>query len=81
MMIDARNYSVQETLKNGLRVTIRAIRPDDRDAVIATLKGLDEKTIYLRFFELRRKVSDRELTEASDVDRRTTRRITRSRTL
>ncbi len=68
MMVDARNYSVQETLKNGLRVTIRAIRPDDRDAVIATLKGLDEKTIYLRFFELRRKVSDRELTEATDVD-------------
>jgi len=28
-MIDARNYAARETLKNGLQVAIRAIRPDD----------------------------------------------------
>jgi hypothetical protein len=30
-MIDARNQAVRETLKNGLQVTIRAIRPDDTE--------------------------------------------------
>jgi RimJ/RimL family protein N-acetyltransferase len=67
-MIDARNYSVQETLKNGLRVTIRAIRPDDRDALRAAFKELEERTVYLRFFGPKQEISHRELMEATDVD-------------
>ena len=46
-MIDARNYAVHERLKNGLQVTIRAIRPDDRDALQAAFKELDKRTILL----------------------------------
>ncbi|MDA8239381.1 MAG: hypothetical protein M0Z67_03295 [Nitrospiraceae bacterium] len=49
-MTDARNYSARETLKNGLHVTIRSIRPDDRNALMAAFKELDERTLYLRFF-------------------------------
>lgn len=67
-MIDARNYSVQETLKNGLQVTVRAIRPDDRERLLAAFKELDERTLYLRFFGPKQEVSQRELTEATDVD-------------
>jgi RimJ/RimL family protein N-acetyltransferase len=67
-MIDARNYSAQETLKNGLLVTIRAIRPDDREAILAALKELDERTLYLRFFAPKQEFTHRELTEATDVD-------------
>ena len=40
-MIDARNYSAQETLKNGLQVTIRSIRPDDGEALLAAFKELE----------------------------------------
>lgn len=68
LMTDARNYMAQETLKNGLGVTIRAIRPGDRDAVLAALKELDERTVYLRFFGPKQEFSHRELTEATDVD-------------
>jgi RimJ/RimL family protein N-acetyltransferase len=67
-MIDARHYTVAETLKNGLQVTIRAIRPDDRDAILAALKELDERTLYLRFFGPKQEFSHKELTEATDVD-------------
>jgi len=67
-MIDARNYSAQETLKNGLQVTIRAIRPEDRDALIAAIKELEERTVYLRFFGPKNEFSQRELTEATEVD-------------
>lgn len=67
-MTDARSYSVQETLRNGLEVTVRAIRPDDRDAVLAALKELEERTIYLRFFGQKKEFSHRELTEATAVD-------------
>ena len=66
--MDARNYSAQETLKNGLQVTVRAIRPDDRDAVLAALKELDERTVYLRFFGPKQEFTHQELTEATDVD-------------
>ena len=67
-MIDARNYKAQETLKNGLQVTIRAIRPEDREALIAALKGLDERTLYYRFFGAKQDFSAQELTAATDVD-------------
>ena len=68
MTIDAKNYSAQETLKNGLQVTIRAIRPDDKERLLAAFKELDERTVYLRFFGPKEEVSPRELTEAIDVD-------------
>jgi len=68
MMIDAKNYSAQETLKNGLQVTIRSIRPDDGEALLAAFKELDERTVYLRFFGLKQEISSKELTEAIEVD-------------
>jgi RimJ/RimL family protein N-acetyltransferase len=67
-MIDARNYAVRETLRNGLQVTIRAIRPDDRDALLAAFKELDRRTIHLRFFGPKKDLSERELTAATEVD-------------
>ena len=67
-MMDAKNYKVQETLRNGLQVTFRAIRPHDRDAILAALKELDERTLYLRFFGPKQDFSHKELTEATDVD-------------
>jgi len=67
MTTDARNYSAQETLKNGLQVTMRAIRPDDIEPLKAAFKELDERTVYLRFFGLKQ-VSHNDLTKAADVD-------------
>ena len=67
MMTDARNYSARETLKNGLQVTVRAIRPDDRERLLAAFKELDERTVYLRFFGPKQ-VSNKALTEATEVD-------------
>jgi RimJ/RimL family protein N-acetyltransferase len=68
MMTDSKNYSAQETLKNGLQVTIRAIRPDDRDALSTAFKELEERTVYLRFFGPKKEMSTRELTAATEVD-------------
>jgi hypothetical protein len=33
-MIDAKTYNVAETLRNGMDVTIRAIRADDKEALL-----------------------------------------------
>jgi len=66
-MRDARNYSAQEILKNRLQVTVRAIRPDDKEMLMAAFKELDERTVYLRFFGAKQ-VTNQVLTEATDVD-------------
>lgn len=50
---------VTTTLKNGLPVTIRELRPDDRERMAQAVRGLDAQTIYTRLFSHRK-----ELTEA-----------------
>jgi RimJ/RimL family protein N-acetyltransferase len=67
-MIDAKNYAATETLKNGLQITIRAIKPDDREAFLAAFKGLEDRSLYYRFFSPKTKLSEQELTAAVEVD-------------
>ena len=57
-MANPRDYVAAETLKNGLAVTIRALRPDDRERIAKAIRELDSQSIYLRVF------SHRKLTEA-----------------
>ena len=33
-MIDARDFSVDEILRNGLEVRIRSLRPDDEERIV-----------------------------------------------
>lgn len=58
-MGDLRDYACAETLRNGLAVTIRALRPKDRERVAKAIRQLDRESIYLRLFSYRT-----ELTEA-----------------
>ena len=59
-MGDLRAYACAETLRNGLAVTIRALRPDDRERMAAAVRKLDRESIYMRLFSYRSA-----LTEAS----------------
>jgi ribosomal protein S18 acetylase RimI-like enzyme len=67
-MIDARNYNSQETLKNGMQVTFRAIMPDDKHALLAAFKELEARSIYLRFFGVKKELSQQELKKATEID-------------
>jgi RimJ/RimL family protein N-acetyltransferase len=51
---------VATTLRNGLVVTLRPLRADDRGRVAKLVRGLDAETIYTRLFSHRK-----ELTEAA----------------
>ena len=53
------DYCVCDTLRNGLVVTIRALKPDDREKIARAVRGLDRESIYTRLFGYRN-----ELTEA-----------------
>ena len=65
----ARDYSVNDVLKDGTRVTIRAVRPDDRDRFLEAFRLLEQDSIYTRFFSPRKNdLSDAELDRAVNVD-------------
>ncbi len=58
-MSDPRDFAATETLRNGVAVTIRALRPDDRERMATAVRNLDRESIYTRLFTYRT-----ELTEA-----------------
>jgi GNAT superfamily N-acetyltransferase len=58
-MPDPRDFRCTEVLKNGLAVTIRALRPDDREKMRKAVGELDRDSVYTRLFSYRS-----ELTEA-----------------
>ncbi|HQR10594.1 MAG TPA: GNAT family N-acetyltransferase [Casimicrobiaceae bacterium] len=58
-MTDPREHSWIETLKNGVAVTLRDLRPDDRERIAKAVRQLDRESVYTRLFSYRS-----ELTEA-----------------
>jgi RimJ/RimL family protein N-acetyltransferase len=70
--MDARHYSAHETLRDGLEVQIRSLRPDDADRVAEAFAKLEQETIYLRFFGYKRELTDAdwELIRELDFDTR-----------
>ncbi len=67
-MNDARDYSVSEVMKDGTRVTIRAVRPGDRNRFLEAFRLLEKDSIYTRFFTNRGDPSDAEIDGAVNVD-------------
>jgi len=52
-MSDPRAFAVTETLRNGVTVTIRALRADDRERMANAIRNLDRESIYTRLFSYR----------------------------
>ena len=45
-------------LNNGVSVTLRALRPDDRARMADAVRGLDPQTIYTRLFSHRKELTE-----------------------
>jgi GNAT superfamily N-acetyltransferase len=67
-MLEAANYSAFETLRNGRRVEIRALRPDDRADLIAAVARSSGQSLYRRFFAVKRSFTDSEIEFFLNVD-------------
>ncbi len=61
---------VTSTLKNGLMVTLRELRPDDRERIARAVRGLDAESIYTRLFSHRKELTDAGLDRIMRVDPR-----------
>lgn len=67
-MSDAEQFEVSETLRNGVSVKLRAIRPSDKAGIVDAFGKLDPESVYTRFFQVKGAFSDEELSAATEVD-------------
>lgn len=67
-MMATAEYSAVETLRNGQRVEIRALRPQDRDEFVAAAGRLSGESLYRRFFAPKPHFSEKERAFFLDVD-------------
>ena len=68
--MDPNKYQVVEKLRDGSTITIRAIRPDDRDRFMHGFKQFitSPDSVRFRFHGFRRSLSDPEATDMTEVD-------------
>ena len=67
-MSETAAYSAIESLRDGRRVEIRALRPDDRDGLVAAVGRTSTQSLYRRFFAVRRSFSEQETDFFLNVD-------------
>jgi GNAT superfamily N-acetyltransferase len=67
-MVQAATYSATELLRNGRRVEIRALRPDDRSDLIAAVDRSSAQSLYRRFLGAKRHFSEQEIAFFLNVD-------------
>lgn len=67
-MFDASNYSAAETLRDGRKIEIRALRPEDRAGLLAAVGRTSKQSLYRRFFSFKRDFTNREIDFYVNVD-------------
>jgi ribosomal protein S18 acetylase RimI-like enzyme len=67
-VVQARDYHATEVLRNGHTVEIRALEPEDRAGLLASVGRTSQKSLYRRFFGFRRDFTEQEVDRYLDVD-------------
>ena len=67
-MLELANYSEREVLRDGRQVEIRALRPEDRDGLVAAVRRIGMESLYRRFFAVKREFSEKETSFFVNVD-------------
>jgi len=66
--MDTSQYSVVETLREGRRAEIRALKPADRAGLLAAVANMSEDARYRRFFAPKRAFSEKEVEYFLNID-------------
>ncbi len=67
-MLNVEKYSATEPLRDGRRIEIRALRPDDRADMLAAVRRASAQSLYRRFFGPKRSFTDEETAFFVNVD-------------
>jgi len=65
---DPRDFHLTATLRNGAAVTIRHVRPNDRDRLAQAFRKLDRESVYTRFFRYVTEPTEEQLKRATETD-------------
>lgn len=68
MIVEACDYFATETLRDGRTVEIRALRPEDRASLLASVGRTSKQSLYRRFFSFRRGFTEQEVNLYLNVD-------------
>jgi GNAT superfamily N-acetyltransferase len=66
--LNPRTYAVDDVLRDGSLIHIRAITPEDKDLLFAHFSGLSQNSRYTRFFGAKRTLSRDELAGFTELD-------------
>jgi len=66
--IEAASYIAREILQDGTVITIRAIRPDDKERLLEHARGLSPESVYHRFMAFKRDLSVDDLKKFTELD-------------
>src|SRR5262249_55992486 len=61
MTVDLRDYAVEEILRDGGSIPVRAISPDDREGLVDDFRGLGRRSVRFRFMGAKRDLSEADL--------------------
>ncbi|MGH7779050.1 MAG: GNAT family N-acetyltransferase [Candidatus Binataceae bacterium] len=61
-------YAMRDTLRDGEKVMVRAIHPDDKARLLEHFRSLSPTSIHNRFFSMRRDLSPAELARLTELD-------------
>jgi acetyl coenzyme A synthetase (ADP forming)-like protein len=61
-------YAVDELLRDGGSIHLRAIRPDDRERLVEHFHRLSARSVYFRFFGAKRRLTEEELERFTRLD-------------
>lgn len=67
-MFDASNYSAAETTKDGRKINIRSVHPEDRAGMVAAVGRTSKQSLYRRFFAFKRDFTEKEIDFYVNVD-------------
>ncbi|HEY8127266.1 MAG TPA: GNAT family N-acetyltransferase [Hyphomicrobium sp.] len=66
--MDPEHYLVNEVLKDGTPITVRAIRRDDKTRLLEAFKSLDRESVYRRFFTPKKELTKSDLQQLTEID-------------
>src|SRR5262245_61276552 len=61
-------YATDALLRDGGSIHIRAIRPDDKQRLLAFFERLSIRSVYFRFFQTKQRLTDEELRYFTELD-------------
>lgn len=67
-MQDPASFSVVERLRNGRQIEIRALEPGDRQALLAAADRTSDRSLYRRFFGVKREFTEEEVASFVNID-------------